>query len=160
MHPCKCFRADFSAAALLPARETAFAELGSSIAAGATVSFCGRVRTEQDGATISALDLECYPEMLQAQLDKLLSEARARFPDLQAAWLWHRIGSAEVGEALVLVQTAAPRRKLCFDAAQFLMDYLKTSAPIWKSYRQQDDVRWIAAKISDKTAWSAWQHQT
>ena len=150
------FRAEISSQALDPLHQQKFIELSQRMGSGASVSFVGYVRGEQDGHSIEGLELEYYPGMLEAQLEKLIASARTRFHELQAAWLWHRVGWAAVGEQLVLVQTAAAHRKVCFESAQYLMDYLKTSAPIWKSYQRQQQQCWVAAKASDRQSWRSW----
>ena len=156
MPPDLRFRVKLSSQAIDPLYQQEFVELSQNIGAGASVSFGGYVRNEQDGQSIDGLELEYYPGMLEAQLEKIIASARARFSDLQAAWIWHRVGWAHVGEQLVLVQTAAAHRQQCFESAQYLMDYLKTSAPIWKSYQQQRRQKWVAAKDSDKRSWQRW----
>ena len=156
MPPDLRFRVKLSSQPIDPLYQQEFVELSQNIGAGASVSFGGYVRNEQDGQSIEGLELEYYPGMLEAQLEKIIASARARFSDLQAAWIWHRVGWAQVGEQLVLVQTAAAHRQQCFASAQYLMDYLKTSAPIWKSYQQQQQQQWVTAKDSDKHSWQRW----
>ena len=156
MAPDHHFQITISPEPLVASYRQDFDRLCAQLAVGAAVSFDGRVRPEQDDERIAALDLEYYPSMLELQLQRVVASARQRFDSLAAAWIWHRVGSATVGEQLVLVQTAAAHRAPCFAAAQYLMDYLKTSAPIWKSYQYQGQRRWVASKFSDDQAWKRW----
>ena len=100
---------------------------------GAIVSFIGTVR-DQHGA-VSAMTLEHYPGMTEAELSRIEQEAQARWP-LQASLIVHRVGTLAPGDNIVLVVTASEHRDAAFDAAKFLMDYLKTGAPFWK--REED----------------------
>jgi molybdopterin synthase catalytic subunit len=111
---------------------------------GAVVSFVGQVRDE-------ALELEHYPAMAQRQMEAVLADARARWP-LIGATLIHRFGLLEVGAPIVLVLTASSHRQAAFEAAAFLMDWLKTRAPFWK--RGADG--WVEAKASDDAAAARW----
>ena len=111
---------------------------------GAIVSFTGQVRD-------TALQLEHYPAMAERQLQDLLNEARQRWP-LLGATVIHRFGHLPVGAPIVLVLTASRHRQDAFDAASFLMDWLKTSAPFWK----KDPGGWVEAKTSDDEAAARW----
>jgi len=111
---------------------------------GAVVSFVGQVRDEP-------LELEHYPAMARLQMEAVLAEARARWP-LKGATLIHRYGRLEVGAPIVLVLTASSHRQAAFEAAQFLMDWLKTRAPFWKKGSQG----WVEAKASDEAAAAGW----
>lgn len=131
--------------------------LSANPACGAVVSFSGLVRDYGDSRDIAALELEHYPGMTEKSLYAILEQARARWP-LQAATIIHRVGRLALGEAIVLVVTASSHRKDAFAAAEFLMDFLKTSAPFWKKEIQQDgSARWVEAKHSDQHAAGRWQ---
>jgi molybdopterin synthase catalytic subunit len=112
---------------------------------GAVVSFVGLVRDE-------VLELEHYPGMAERQMAAVLDEARARWP-LLGATLVHRHGRLAVGAPIVLVLTASSHRQAAFEAAEFLMDWLKTRAPFWKRGAEG----WVAAKSSDDEAEARWQ---
>lgn len=112
---------------------------------GAIVTFTGQVRDEP-------LFIEHFPGMAEREMRRVMEEARARWP-LLGAILVHRHGRLEVGAPIVLVATAAAHRAEAFAAAEFLMDYLKTSAPFWK--RGIDG--WVEARASDAAARARWE---
>src|SRR5262245_23209732 len=98
---------------------------------GAVVSFSGICRSDEDAAKIAALTLEHYPGMAEEEISRHVEEALARWP-LNGVTVVHRVGRITPGENIVLVLTASQHRQAAFQAAEFLMDYLKTSAPFWK----------------------------
>ncbi len=98
---------------------------------GAVVTFTGVVRAENDGAGVAGMTLEHYPGMTETELARVEAEAGQRWP-LQASLVVHRVGNLKPGDNIVLVVTASAHRQAAFDAAAFLMDYLKTRAPFWK----------------------------
>ena len=120
---------------------------------GAIVSFIGTVR-DQMGA-VEELTLEHYPGMTEAELSRIEAEAGARWP-LQASLIVHRIGSLRPGDNIVLVVTASEHRDAAFDAARFLMDYLKTRAPLWKRETGKGGNRWVEASAGDAAAITRW----
>lgn len=95
---------------------------------GAVVTFTGAVRGDESGRPLTSLTLEHYPGMTEAELARVEAEANARWP-LAASLIVHRIGELGPGEGIVLVITASAHRQAAFEAASFLMDYLKTRAP-------------------------------
>ncbi len=124
---------------------------------GAVVTFTGTVRGDGGGQAIEAITLEHYPGMTEAELERIEALAHQRWP-LQASSIVHRVGRLVPGENIVLVVTASVHRQAAFEAAQFLMDYLKTDAPFWK----KEDVRgglshWVDARESDTEARDRWQ---
>ena len=121
---------------------------------GAIVSFIGTVR-DQHGA-LSEMTLEHYPGMTETELARIEQEAQARWP-LQASLIVHRVGTLRPGDNIVLVITMSEHRDAAFDAAKFLMDYLKTSAPLWKRESGRDGARWVAADAKDDRAASRWK---
>ena len=121
---------------------------------GAIVSFTGTVRN-QDGA-VTELALEHYPGMTEAELQRIEAEASARWP-LQASLIVHRYGTLKPGDNIVLVITASEHRDAAFDAAKFVMDYLKTSAPFWKRESGPDGTRWVAAREGDDVSAAGWR---
>ncbi|MGH6804641.1 MAG: molybdenum cofactor biosynthesis protein MoaE [Methyloceanibacter sp.] len=120
---------------------------------GAIVTFLGTVRDRQ--GEVEAMTLEHYPGMTERELQRIEAEACARWP-LQASLIVHRTGTLKPGDNIVLVVTASEHRDAAFDAAQFLMDYLKTSAPFWKRETGQSGSRWVEAESSDGTAKVRW----
>ena len=98
---------------------------------GAIVTFTGTVRGKNVGAELSSMTLEHYPGMTEKELERIEREANDRWP-LQASLVIHRVGALAPGDNIVLVVTVSAHREAAFAAAEFLMDYLKTSAPFWK----------------------------
>lgn len=124
---------------------------------GAVVSFAGFCRADksESDAPLSALVLEHYPGMAEAEMERLMEEARARWP-LLGARIIHRFGRIVPGEQIVLVVTASAHREAAFSAASFLMDWLKTDAPFWKKEERMDGGDWVAAKDRDTQAARRW----
>ncbi|EKF58389.1 MAG: molybdenum cofactor biosynthesis protein MoaE [Agrobacterium albertimagni] len=122
---------------------------------GAIVSFVGLCRDE--AGTLSALELEHYPGMAETEMTRIAELAIDRFSLLGLTAI-HRFGRIEAGEQIVLVIAAAPHRQAAFDGANFVMDFLKTSAPFWKKEHSQDGSSgdWVAAKDADDTARDRW----
>ncbi|MHA6297392.1 molybdenum cofactor biosynthesis protein MoaE [Devosia sp. CAU 1758] len=122
--------------------------------AGAMVTFTGIVRSRPDDP-ISALILECYPELAENELAAIRDIAIDRFGLIDAA-IFHRHGRLVPGETIMMVLTLAPHRQPAFDGAQFLMDYLKTDAPFWKQEETATGLRWVEAKAEDDAARERW----
>ena len=120
---------------------------------GAIVAFVGTVR-DQSGS-IDEMTLEHYPGMTEAELARIEAEACARWP-LQASLIVHRTGTLRPSDNIVLVLTASEHREAAFRAAEFLMDYLKTSAPFWKRESGPQGTRWVEASARDEVAGSRW----
>jgi molybdopterin synthase catalytic subunit len=123
---------------------------------GAVVTFSGVVRSTNEGKPLQAMSLEHYPGMTEAELERVEAEARRRWP-LQASLIIHRVGKLVPGDNIVLVVTASAHREAAFEAAAFLMDYLKTRAPFWKKETGADGTeRWVEARDSDEDAAGRW----
>jgi molybdopterin synthase catalytic subunit len=123
---------------------------------GAIVTFTGTVRRESHEAPIRALTLEHYPGMTEKELARIEAEAADRW-QLSASLIVHRYGRLVPGDNIVLVITASSHRQAAFEAAEFLMDYLKTSAPFWKKEEPAGgEERWIEAKATDDAAAGRW----
>ncbi len=122
---------------------------------GAVTTFTGLCRDE--GGRLAALELEHYPGMAEAELARVAGEAAARWP-LQGATVIHRFGKIRPGENIVLVVMASAHRRAAFEAAEFLMDYLKTRAPFWKREHLLDGSTgtWVEAKDTDDAAAERW----
>jgi len=120
---------------------------------GALVTFVGLCRDE-DGA-LAALELEHYPGMAEAEMERIAAEAERRWP-LKGLAIIHRTGRIAPGAQIVMVAAASGHRRAAFEAAEFLMDYLKNSAPFWKKEHRADGTAWVAAKTSDDEALSRW----
>lgn len=122
---------------------------------GAVVSFQGLCRDEQ--GQLSALELEHYPGMAEAEIGRIAAEAIARWP-LQGLTVIHRHGKIAPGENIVLVVAASAHRQAAFEAANFLMDFLKSRAPFWKKEHRLDGTNggWVEAKDADDRAAARW----
>jgi molybdopterin synthase catalytic subunit len=123
--------------------------------AGAVVSFTGLCRADGETGTISAMVLEHFPGMAEDELGRLETEARKRWPLLDVL-IVHRHGRLVPGEEIVLVVTVSAHREAAFQGANFLMDYLKTSAPFWKKEERIDGTSWVEAKQTDDAARNRW----
>ena len=123
---------------------------------GAVVSFSGLCRDEQ--GQLSALELEHYPGMAEAEIGRIAGEAIQRWP-LQGLTVIHRHGKIAPGESIVLVVAASAHRQAAFEAANFLMDFLKSRAPFWKKEHRVDgtDGGWVEAKDTDDQAAARWK---
>jgi molybdopterin synthase catalytic subunit len=123
---------------------------------GALVTFTGVCRDE--GGRLAALELEHYPGMAEAEILRIAREAAARWP-LVGVTVVHRHGKIAVGDDIVLVATASSHREAAFAAANFLMDYLKTSAPFWKKEHTVTGEAggWVAATEDDDEAAERWR---
>ena len=122
---------------------------------GAVVTFSGICRGSENGEPIAALTLEHYPGMAEAEIGRHADEALARWP-LKGLTIIHRFGRIAPGENIVLVVTASSHRPAAFEAAEFLMDYLKTNAPFWKREETADGGSWVEAKSHDDAATARW----
>jgi molybdopterin synthase catalytic subunit len=123
---------------------------------GAVVTFSGLCRDE--GGALAALELEHYPGMAEGQITRIALEAAGRWPVTGLAAI-HRIGKIKPGENIVLVIAASPHREAAFEAASFMMDFLKTDAPFWKKQHGKDGSagEWVSAKEADDKARGRWK---
>lgn len=122
---------------------------------GAVVTFTGKVRNQNLGDKVSGLILEHYPGMTEKALIDIVSTARSRW-SLQRVTIIHRVGELYAGEQIVFVGVSTAHRHEAFEAAQFIMDYLKTRAPFWKREATAAGERWVEAKESDEHAARRW----
>lgn len=141
---------DFDVAAEIAALRTSGADIG------AIVSFTGICRAE--GGRLEGLELEHYPKMAEKEIERVARQAVQRWP-LTGVTLIHRHGRIAAGENIVLVITASSHRQAAFDAASFLMDFLKTRAPFWKKEIAQGAQAgsWVEAKLEDDNAARRWE---
>lgn len=121
---------------------------------GAVVTFTGIVRDLPD-SPLEAMEIEHYPGMTESALTEIASQAIDRF-SLGDALVIHRYGRLTPGETIMMVATTAPHRKDAFDAAEFLMDYLKSRAPFWKREITAVGADWVEAKEEDESALERW----
>ena len=123
---------------------------------GVVVTFTGLCRDE--GGTLSALELQHYPGMAEAEIMRVAEEAEARWP-LMGLTVVHRHGRIAPGEDIVLVIAASAHRQAAFEAASYLMDFLKTQAPFWKKEHLAagGDGGWVEAREADDEAAGRWK---
>ena len=120
---------------------------------GAVASFTGHVRAENG---LTALTLEHYPGMTEAEIERMAQEAGTRWA-LTGVSVIHRVGTLKPGDPIVLVAAASAHRADAFKACEFLMDWLKTRAPFWKEETRGGATGWIEARNSDDEAAARWQ---
>jgi molybdopterin synthase catalytic subunit len=123
---------------------------------GAVVTFSGLCRDE--AGRLSALELEHYPGMAEGEIARIAAEAVDRWA-LQGLTVIHRFGKLAPGDNIVLVVAASSHRQAAFEAADFMMDYLKSRAPFWKKEHRSDGSAgdWVEAKDSDEQAATRWR---
>lgn len=136
------------------AETRAVSEAGGNI--GAVVTFSGICRADEKGAQIAALHLEHYPGMAESEISAHVEEAQKRWP-LLAVRVVHRVGRIEPSEVIVFVATASAHREAAFAAAEFIMDYLKTSAPFWKKTEGGGKEAWVDANEKDERGRTRWE---
>ncbi len=139
--------ADFS-------QDSCYQQLAATPFCGAVVLFVGLVRDHPQLA-LNALELEHYPGMTEQALLQIAQAAKLRF-DLNAIHIIHRVGVLQPQQQIVLVGVAAGHRGSAFAGAEFIMDYLKTQAPIWKKQHDSEGAHWVEAKTSDITQQQRW----
>jgi molybdopterin synthase catalytic subunit len=143
--------------------QTADFDVGAEVAAlrqrcrdaGAVVAFTGIVRAD-DG--IETMTLEYYPGMTEREIARHEAEAQARWPGIETSVI-HRVGKLTPGDNIVLVAVASSHRQAAFEAAEFLMDYLKTRAPFWKLEQREGAIEWVATRDSDTQALTRWRRE-
>jgi MoaE-MoaD fusion protein len=114
----------------------------ASEAHGAVVTFVGRARNRaDDGREVTSLEYEAYPEMAEATLTAVSAEVRDRWPDCLVAVV-HRVGAVPIGEAAVVIVTAAPHRGDAYEANRYVIEAIKARLPIWKLEHFADGSRW------------------
>ena len=128
---------------------------GREASDGAVASFVGQVRAEPE---LEALELEHYPGVTEQVLAALREQAVARW-SLSQALIHHRVGRIAIGETIVVVAASAPHRRAALEAVSFLIDRLKTEAPLWKRVHTTRGSHWVEARDSDSAASQYWQDQ-
>ena len=122
---------------------------------GAVVTFTGICRGAEGEHAITALTLEHYPGMAEAEIARHAETAASRWP-LTGLTVIHRVGRIAAGENIVLVVTSSAHRHAAFEAAEFLMDYLKAHAPFWKREEGASGTTWVEAREHDDAAAGRW----
>ena len=129
---------------------------------GAVVFFVGLVRDlyddQQADEQIDYLELEHYAGMTEALCKDIVDQAEQRYP-FDAATVVHRVGKLYAAEQIVMVAVASRHRENAFQAAQFIMDYLKTRATIWKKEVGARGEQWIGMKDKDTKATQRWEKE-
>ena len=120
---------------------------------GAVVSFTGVVRDTK--GDLQEMLIEHYPGMTQSAITKIADEAVQRWA-LADVLVIHRYGPLKPGEPIMMVATASAHRAAAFEAADFLMDYLKSRAPFWKKEVTSEGANWVQAKDADEDALKRW----
>ena len=111
--------------------------------AGCSVTFTGTVRDHSPGRDgVSHLEYEAYTEVVEGKIVEIVAEARDRWPVLRVAAL-HRVGRVDLGEASVVVSVSSAHRKDAFPAARYIIDELKSRAPIWKKEHWSGGSEWV-----------------
>ncbi len=122
---------------------------------GAVAGFTGHVRADEQARPGWRMFLEHYPGMTERSIESILATAAGRY-DLHAASVVHRVGWLQAGDQIVWVGVASAHRGQAFSACEFVMDYLKTRAPLWKKEGVPPQMRWVQARASDSDRAARW----
>jgi len=122
---------------------------------GAVTVFVGLVREMNNNRPITSMTLEHYPGMTEKKLEAIRDQAMHRWP-LTGVIIVHRVGKLGPNDQIVAVGAASAHRQASFDAANFIMDFLKTEAPFWKSENTSDGANWVSARETDNKAKRRW----
>ena len=130
--------------------------IGCAAGDGAIVSFVGLARdTTKAGERLNALVLDHHPRLTAQSLEDIASDAVRRF-DVSHVHVVHRCGEISPGEPIVFAGAVSPHRRAAFEAADYLMDRLKTEAIFWKREEGSSGSSWIEpteADYSDRDRW-------
>jgi molybdopterin synthase catalytic subunit len=133
-----------------------FLKMSTAAGAGAVVSFCGIARpSSKSGEAVTALHLDHYPGMTERSLQAIAEDGERRF-DVTDILVIHRCGAIAPGEVIVFVAAASLHRRAAFEAADYLMDRLKTEAVFWKKEEGVDGSRWIEPTEADRADQARW----
>lgn len=130
--------------------------LGNDHSVGACVLFTGLVRDLPGAGSLESLELEHYPGMTEARIAEIVGMARERW-NIARVRVIHRIGKLAPGDQIVLVAVLGAHRGDAFAACEFVMDYLKTRAPLWKKETAGGAARWVDSRESDEVAAARWE---
>jgi len=126
--------------------------------AGAVVSMLGQVRALSESGQVLGLGIQYYPEVTEAEIEKEAEIARKRFR-VSDILVVHRVGMLRPGETIVVVAAAAVHRRAAFEAADYMMDYLKTRAYFWKKEITSKDAKWIEPRNADYDDAKRWEKE-
>ncbi len=129
--------------------------LGGGAGEGAVATFTGYVRGSHAGQALEAMELEHYPGMTEKSITDIVQRAAKRWP-VMSARVVHRVGRLAPGERIVWVGVASAHREAAFAACEFIMDYLKTSAPFWKKEFTGSGAHWVEERASDVQRRNRW----
>ena len=129
---------------------------GDNRAVGAVAAFIGTVRDVNDDARVASMTLEHYPGMTEKALGAIVEAAKSRW-DIIDALVIHRVGALAPSDQIVLVGVTSAHRGEAFAACEFIIDYLKTQAPLWKKEQTSEGARWVEARAADDDAAARWQ---
>ena len=142
-------QADFDLAAEVAALRDGDAQVG------AVAAFVGTMRDRNDGAQVSAMELEHYPGMTERAIEAMVERG--------AQALWHPRRTRGPSRRRTPARRsdragrgASAHRREAFQACEFLMDYLKTQAPFWKKETTPEGARWVDARQADDAALARW----
>ncbi|MDA9613058.1 molybdenum cofactor biosynthesis protein MoaE [Paracoccaceae bacterium] len=122
---------------------------------GALVTFTGIVRGQKSN-TLDYMFIEHYPGMTETQIKLIVEDAFKRWKICDVLVI-HRYGKLEPGEPIMMVATAAEHRREAFEAAEYLMDYLKSRAPFWKKEVLNGEESWVEATSEDEASLDRWR---
>ena len=122
---------------------------------GAIVTFVGQVRDQNLGQDVVGLHLEHYPGMTEKALEKIAQQAFERW-ELGKVTIIHRVGDLMLGDQIVFIGVTSKHRKNAFEACEFIIDYLKVSAPFWKKELTTQGQTWLDARESDEQQVNKW----
>lgn len=122
---------------------------------GAVVFFVGKVRNRNQDKDVTGLTLEHYPAMTTKSLEGIVNQAKQRW-EVGRVRVVHRYGKLALGEQIVFVGVTSMHRQSAFDAASFIMDYLKVQAPFWKKETTTEGEHWVVARDSDQSQAEKW----
>ena len=129
---------------------------GGNGSVGAVVAFIGTVRDINENAAVATMTLEHYPGMTEKALAAIVDTAKSRW-DIIDALVIHRVGALAPSDQIVLVGVTSSHRGEAFAACEFIIDYLKTRAPLWKKEDTPQGARWVEARATDDDAAARWQ---
>ena len=122
---------------------------------GAIVNFVGVVRNRYKNKNILSLFLEHYPTMTENEISRIVKEADIKWK-LDKITVIHRVGKLFPNENIVYVGISSVHRQNAFDAANFIIDWLKTKAPIWKLEEFEKERIWVKERYQDEKALNKW----
>ena len=124
---------------------------------GAINSFIGYVRNFSNNKKLTSLTIEHYSGMTEKMLLEISKKASKKWP-LLGTLIIHRYGKLNIGDQIVLAASASLHRNAAFESTQFIMDYLKTQAPFWKSEKINNQNKWVLSRKEDEQELNKWEN--